>query len=345
MSEKVTMEDIAERLGISKVSVSKALNDKEGVSEELRAKVKAVAQEMGYRLNASARSLKTSKVSNVGILIAERYVMDHFQNHFEENLKTYYLNLQGLISKKLNEYGYSSIVEVLSYEDEKNVVLPRMYNEKKVDGIIVLGQLKNEYLKEIEKLTIPLVYLDFYTNFSRVDSIITNNFYSAYQLTTLVISHGHREIGFVGTIDATSSIQDRFLGYYKALIEHKLPLNPTYIIDDRDENGNLIDLKLPDQLPTAFVCNCDLVAYKLINQLKERGIHVPKDCSVVGFDNTIFSTISNPPITTIDNNVGTLIDRAVRVMTNKIKKPSKSYGLILIEGKIVERESVARVAP
>lgn len=343
MERKVTMEDIANKLGISKVSVSKALNDKEGVSEELREQVKEMAQKLGYRLNNSARSLKTNRVSNVGILIAERYVVEQFGNHFGETQKTYYFNIQGQLTRKLSDFGYSSIIEVLSHEDEKGQVLPRMYNENKVDGIIVLGQLDVSYLKTLEELNLPLLYMDFYTHFSEVDSIITNNFHSAYQLTNLVIKSGHRKIGFVGNIYATSSIQDRYLGYYKALIEHQIPLNKDYVINDRNERGNLIDLDLPEELPTAFVCNCDLVAYKLINQLKEKGIRVPEDCSVVGFDNSIFATISSPQITTVDNNVDRMIDRAVKVITKKISKPSRSYGLIFIEGSIIERDSVQEI--
>mgnify|MGYP000847677918 CR=1 FL=1 len=340
MSKKINMTDIAKRLGISKVSVSKALNDKEGVSEELREKVKLIAQEMGYRINTVARGLKTQKVSNVGILIAEHYVSTKVNNHVEQDKKAYYFDLYGLITKKLDELGYSSVMELLTKADEDSLELPRMYNEHKIDGLIVLGQLDNRYLKKLETIDIPLVYLDFYVDFSKVDSIVVDNFYSSYLITNSLIKLGHKKIGFIGTIWATSSIQDRYLGYYKALIENGIPLNMDYVIDDRNSANELIDIVLPKELPTAFVCNCDLVAYNLIRKLDEMGLKVPDDISVVGFDNSIFATLANPQLTTVDHNVDEMIDTCVKVITKKIANPKKTYGRILIQGKIVERDSV-----
>ena len=183
-------------------------------------------------------------------------------------------------------------------EDEDLDKLPHMYRERKVDGMIVLGQLEEHYLKALEKIDLPMIYVDFYVNYSNIDTIITDNFFSSYQLSVSLIEQGHRHIGFVGNIYSTSSIQDRYLGYYKALLEYRIPLNESMIISDRDGLGKLIDFKLPKEMPTAFVANCDQVAYKLINTLKTNGYRVPEDISVVSFDNSIYSTIAQPMITT-----------------------------------------------
>ena len=129
--KKVSMSEIAKELGISKVSVSKALGDKDGVSEELRERIKHTAHAMGYRINNSARSLKTDRQYNIGILISEKFVMDN---------EAYYFSVCGEIIKKLDSYGTSGIMEIISVKTENDLLLPRVYNEKKVDGIIVLGQ-------------------------------------------------------------------------------------------------------------------------------------------------------------------------------------------------------------
>ncbi len=331
MSEKVSMSDLAKALGISKVSVSKALSDKEGVSEELRQKIKDLASEKGYRINNSARSLKTDRQFNIGILISEKFILDK---------EAYYFSVSGEIIRKLDEYGISGIMEIISYQCEKGCQLPRVYNEKKVDGIIVLGQLKSDYLKMIETVNIPVVFFDFYIKDSKTDSIVADNFFSGYSLTNLLISKGHQSIAFVGSIMATSSIQDRYLGYYKALIENSIPLRPDYVIEDRDDQGRFIPLELPKKLPTAFVCNCDRVAYTLVNELKKMGKKVPDDCSVVGFDNSIFSTITDPQITTVDNNIDKMVSTAVKVIVKKIANPQRIYDRILIPGTIIERPSV-----
>ncbi|MFA7529000.1 MAG: substrate-binding domain-containing protein [Bacilli bacterium] len=332
--KKVSMEDIAKIHNVSKVTVSKALNDKPGVSDELRQKIKATAKAKGYRLNSSARSLKTRMVYNIGVLIAERFIKD---------TASYYFGVWGQLTKKLSKLGYSAIMETLTYENEKNLALPIMYTERKVDGLIILGQLRRQYLKLFESFDIPVVFFDFYVKDSNIDSVVIDNFYSGYQLTNLLIKKGHTHIGFVGNIYSTSSIQDRFLGYYRSLLEHKIPLNFAYVISDRNEDGQLIDLQLPEKMPTAFVCNNDQVAYYFINKLKEHGVRVPEDCSIVAFDNTIFSTISDPPITTVDTHVEELVEVVSKVIIKKINVPNKTYNRILVKASIIERESVRKV--
>jgi len=334
LSKSISMSDIAKELGISKVSVSKALSDKEGVSDELRQKIKEVARQMGYRFSASARSLKTHRQNNIGILISEKYIMDK---------EAYYFTVSSEIIRELDEYGNSGIMEIVTYEAEEQVIYPRVYNENKVDGIIVLGQMSMDYLKMIDHIDIPVIFLDFYVKELTTDAVVVDNFFISYQLTNCLISKGHKSIGYVGTINATSSIQDRYLGYYKSLIENNIPLNDDYVIPDRDHQGKFIEFDLPDELPTAFVCNCDRVAFSLIDALKKKGKRVPEDCSVVGFDNSIFSTLSSPQITTVDNNIDQMVETAVKVITKKISHPEKNYNMILIPGTIIERYSVERI--
>ncbi|NLF48484.1 MAG: LacI family transcriptional regulator [Acholeplasmataceae bacterium] len=326
------MSDIAKELGISTVSVSKALNDKEGVSDDLRDKVKNLASRKGYRINTSARSLKMDKQFNVGIMIAEKYILDK---------EAYYFTVSGEIIRNLDQLGYSGIMEIVTYDNENRGILPRFYNENKVDGIIVLGQMKRDYLRAIEKVSVPIIFFDFYMKQFDVDCIVSDNLFSAYTITNQLIEKNHREIGYVGSIEATSSIQDRFLGYYKSLIEAGISLNPDMIIPDRDELGQFIPLQLPNPLPTAFVCNCDRVAHTLITTLKKLNVRVPEDCSVVGFDNSIFSTISEPRITTVDNNIPSMVETAVKIIVKKIKYPERIYGRVLIQGKIIDRDSTA----
>ncbi len=334
MKNNVTMQDIANQLGVSKVTVSKALNNKEGVSDQLKAKIKVTAKDMGYRYNALARALKVSHSFNIGVIIAERFTGDH---------KSFYTGFYQHLSRVLDTYEYSGILNILSDQAEKGLALPRIYLERKVDGFIILGQISKKYIEVLQKIDIPIIFLDFYDDHVGIDAVITDNFYGAYELTNYLISNGHREIAYVGNLHATSSIQDRFLGYYKSLLEHQIPLNNDYIINDRDENGKFIDLLLPAQIPSAFVCNCDQIAYNLINKLKTSGYKVPEDCSVVGFDNDIFATISEPQITTVEVNIKEMANTVVRYMIEKVTDGNKKYGRVLIKGKIIYRDSVKTI--
>ena len=331
MRKNVTMRDIAEKLEVSSVTVSKALNDKDGVSDDLREKIKKVAESMGYRINSAAKSMRDGYSYNIGVIIPER---------FTGPSQSFYLQMYQHISKVLEGYNYSGIMHLLTNDDENNIRLPNLYFEKKVDGFIVLGQMKKEYLKEIKNIQMPIVLLDFYDEFDDVDSVISDNFFGAYELTNFLVSKGHREIGFIGNLYSTSSIQDRFLGYYKSLLEHKLLLNQEYTIDDRDEQGAYIEIELPDQIPSAFVCNCDQVAHNLISKLNEKGYKVPGDCSVVGFDNDIYAEISSPKLTTVEVNLEEMANTAVRFIIEKVKGNNLNHGRVSIKGSIIYRDSV-----
>jgi LacI family transcriptional regulator len=335
VKSNVTMRDIAEKLGVSSVTISKALNDKEGVSDDLKEKIKVVAEEMGYRFNTHAKSMKEGLSYNLGIVIHER---------FTGTTTSFYLQFYQLLSRILESYHYSGILHILSHEDEAQLVLPRIYTEKKVDGLIFLGQVQKGYVEEIQQIDIPAVFLDFYTDQNEIDSVLTDNFYGVYEVTNYLIRNGHRKIAFVGNVHATSSIQDRFLGYYKSHLEHRLDLNKEYVINDRNERGHYLEIDLPKDMPTAFVCNNDEVAYNLINELQKKGINIPEDCSVVGFDNSIFATLTEPQLTTVAVDMEEMSKVSVKFLMEKIKNPDKKYGRTFIKGNIIYRGSVKNIA-
>ncbi|MCE4050312.1 MULTISPECIES: LacI family DNA-binding transcriptional regulator [Bacillaceae] len=331
MRSNVTMRDIANKLGVSSVTVSKALNDKDGVSEELKEKIKQLADEMGYRFNTHAKSIKDGLSYNLGIVIPER---------FTGKTQSFYLQFYQMLTRILDGYHYSGILYILGQEDEDQLVLPRIYSEKKVDGFIILGQIGNDYVKEIQKIDSPVIFLDFYTDQNEIDSVLTDNFFGGFELTNYLVENGHKKIAYVGNIYATSSIQDRFLGYYKSLLEHRIELRQDYIINDRDERGRYIDISFPDDMPTAFVCNNDEIAYNLINNLQKNGYQVPDDCSVVGFDNSIYAALTEPLLTTVEVNIKEMSKAAVKIIMEKLHNPNEKYGRTLINGKIIHRNSV-----
>ncbi|MFC7679161.1 substrate-binding domain-containing protein [Paenibacillus sp. GCM10028914] len=334
MKSNITMKDIANKVGVSSVTVSKALNDKEGVSDNLKLKIKKVAVEMGYRMNSAAKSIKDGLSYNIGVLIPQRFTGMN---------DSFYLRVYQQIAIHLDHYGYFGILTLLSAEDEEKLSFPRVYSESKVDGIIVLGQVSKEYIETIKNMDLPKIFLDFYDEHAEIDSIITDNFYGAYEITNYLIRHGHRDIAYVGNIYATSSIQDRFLGYYKSLLEHGLTFEERLLLNDRDERGAFIDIQLPDKMPTAFVCNCDQVAFNLYEQLSSLGYQVPTDCSVVGFDNDVYATLTSPPLTTVEVDIDQMARTAVKSIMEKISNPNRRNGRVLVQGKIIYRESVQQL--
>ncbi len=330
MGKNITMKDVADRLGVSTVTVSKALSDKEGVSEALRESIKQMAQEMGYRYNTLGKSMKEGRNYNIGILIAEQFMSEN----------AFYSKMYQTIIRDLLSYNYFGIMEVISEEAEKEGRIPQLLQNNKVDGIIVLGQMKRGYIQKIADSGIPFIFLDFTDDHFQVDTIVSDSFHGAYEITCHLIEQGHTRIGFIGNISATSSIMDRYLGYYKALLESGLGLRSDWIIADRDERGKYCPIVLPEEMPTAFVCNCDEVAYAFIQQLKKAGYSVPNQVSVVGYDNYIYATLSEPAITTVEVNIEAMSEAAVSSILKRIKNPGRDYGRKVISGRIIYRDSV-----
>ncbi|MDD3413781.1 MAG: LacI family DNA-binding transcriptional regulator [Lachnospiraceae bacterium] len=332
MAKNITMKDIADKLGVSTVTVSKALTNREGVSDEVREKVKAKAEEMRYRYNSAAKAMKEGNNGNIGILIANRF--------FEDN--SFYNNLYRNIILKLTDTSFFGLLEIISQEQEEQVRMPNVITNGKIDGLIIMGQVSTEYLEEIKKTEIPFVFLDFYTELEEVESVNSDNIYGSYRLTNYLVQMGHREIAFIGNINATSSIMDRYLGCLKSQLQHGLPHPPEWLISDRDDKGKFLEYQLPEHMPTAFVCNCDQVAYQLINNLKSLGYRVPQDISVVGFDDYIYATLADPQLTTFRVDMGQMASASVLAIIKKIRNHKYVIGRKVIGGDVIVRDSVAK---
>ncbi len=338
MAKKVKMADIADLLNVSTVTVSKALSGKNGVSEELREKIKKLADQLGYIQPSTTNRAKKNESRNIGIIVPGKY--------FGKFDSFYWMMYQEVTTMAVQE-GCFTMLEVISPEDEEKQELPKLIKEKKVDGIILMGRPQNGYIKKIrENGTGPMVCLDFFDNFSNCDSVISDGFYGTYMLTNYLFSMGHEDIAYVGTLLYTSSITDRYLGYCKSMMEHGKKIREEWVMDDRDwEIGDVasFEMRFPERMPTAFVCNCDLTASILIKNLKRKNYKVPDDISVVGFDNFLYPGLCDIGITTYDVNVKEMARKSMCVLLDKMNHVKYKSGVRVIEGEIVYKESVSKV--
>ena len=330
MSNKVRMADIAEQLGVSIVTVSKALNGKGSISRVMREKILLLAREMGYvPLRAKPVQKKGSATGIIGILVA-----DHF---FEDS--SFYAGLYRQILKCCNEESYSALLELVTPEAERSCTLPAMVQGGKVDAVIFMGEISRAYLQEVAATGLPYMLLDFHDGTLNASSVNGDNIAGGYQLTKHLLSSGRRKIAFVGSIHATSSIMDRFLGYTKALLESGLHPRHDWILEDRGTNGLLTPLELPKEMPEAFVCSYDVVAHDLIDKLKAAGYRVPEDVAVTGYDDMQLSQFSTPRITTYRVDTGAMARITVQQMLLKIKGKSGIRGNITVPGTFLPRDS------
>ena len=336
MAKTVKLADLAERLNVSTVTVSKALSNQKGVSEELREKIKELADEMGYVQPSTMRKLKQRENFYIGVVISERYI---------DKYGSFYWQIYQAITMHAGKKSSFTIMEVMSQEDEQNLVLPKMVLEKKIDGIIVVGRMEDAYLKALKAdEAIPVMYLDFYDRGYEFDAVISNSYYGSYLLTNYLFSMGHEKIAYVGTLLATESITDRYFGYAKSMMEHGVKIEPEWIIEDRRmDSGKLhgfVDWELPKNCPTAFVCNCDLTASEMIKKLRGMGYSVPEDFSVVGFDNYLYPGLCDIGITTYEVDTSLMAKRAVNNLIKKMSDANYKTGVTIIEGRLVYKDSV-----
>ena len=330
MAKAVRMADIAERLGVSIVSVSKALAGKSGVSEEMRAKIEETAQEMGYQTLAARGKAPVGGSECIGVVVADRF--------FNEN--TFYSNLYRELLRASALMGVSVMMEIVMQDTERSRTLPNFILNHKADGVLFMGEMEDRYITAATQSGLPFVLLDFYSDTSPSwDSICSDNVNGGYQLTQHLIQQGRRRIAYVGSISATSSIMDRYLGYIKALLRAGIPPREEWRIEDRDADGLYIPLALPDDMPDAFVCNCDEVASHLVQHLQHLGYHVPRDIAVAGYDDFRFSTACRPPLTSYRVDIAAMAAAAVAQLLRKISGARVDTSSMVIPGSLIVRES------
>ena len=326
-AKKPTMRDIAREVGTSAVTVSKAMAGKPGMSDEMRKTILKKASEMGYEYPHSRLLLREHL--EIGILIPDRY--------FEPD--SFYAEIYKRLVRKLTDLGHFGLLELLDPLNEKELTLPSLLTTKKVDGLIMLGEPAKAYYRMAAQAGTPVVFLDFYDEQANADAVAGDNTYGSYRLTSHLIRCGHRKIGFVGNIKATSSIMDRFLGYYRAMLVNDLEVREKWILPDRGLTGGITKPELPDELPTAFVCNCDMTARMMIDLLRDKGCRVPEDVSVTGFDDYPAGSENDIPLSTFRIDTDGMIELAVKTLLERCAGEQKPFGRLVVGGQPVYRES------
>ncbi len=331
MAELVRMADIAERLGISTVSVSKALNGDKGVSEETRQRVLRTAADMGYQGPLRHRR-EPDRQYVIGILIPSRYL---------DTTETFYLHLYQHVLKQATVMNSVLLMETLEDAQAERGDLPRLMADGRTDGLILLGNPPFDYAARMRgKWTKPVIYMDFSAPGADRDAVLSNNLYGAAALTEYLAAKGHRRIGFLGTLNVTDSINDRYLGYCRGIMRNHLPFRTDWCLDDRNRNtGEFCEICLPEDMPTAFVCNCDGAANRLIEKLKESGLRVPEDISIVGFDDYLPSG-AVVPVTTWTVDADEMARLTVRTLISRMKHEPGYPTQQIVSGHLVVRNTV-----
>lgn len=337
---KVTMKDIANHLGISINAVSIALNDKPGVSEEMRMLILRTADQMGY-INQKRKYLSALSKSNICVLM---------QSYYADTGHFYSIVLRSIV-EHAKSLGYFSI---LNYFEDNSMEIPECVIERKVAGVLIVGKISDNNLIQLKNMGIPVVLVDYSSLCDSSDCVLTHNKQGGYMMTSYIIENGYHKIGFFGDLDYSFSFEDRFIGFKQSLIKNNIVdreqinqyveeysftkgIEKFVLSNDIAEIIKILETK---PLPEVLFCANDSNAFAVMNAFSQMGLKVPEDIGVVGFDDTPLCLKTVPQITTVQVQKELMGKVAVDNLIERIHRNDDIPMTRLLSVKIIERASL-----
>lgn len=330
------MKDIAEICSVSVATVSKIVNGKDmDIGEETRRRVNKVIVEKGYYINTLAQSMKTKNTKTLGLIIPD------VKN-------AYYTDISRGAEDMAQKLGYSLFLCNTDDQIDKEINYITKLMEKQVDGIIIIASLQRDKEKEEAlHIKVPFAVLNNSTSYRNSSVCVDVDKYSGmYQGVKHLIELGHRNIMYMSSWTDLSFNEDRIAGYRDALEESGILYRESLITGGvfkmEGISAHLNDHGIQEGI-TAIACENDLMAVGVMNWANENGVRVPEDLSVMGFDDTIFSIISSPQITTINQSCHQVGGILVEELLKKIEFGKEIRMTISMDTHLVIRGSTGPV--
>ncbi len=313
MSKEITIYDIANQLKLSPATVSRALNDHPAINEKTKLLVNARATELGYRSNKFASNLRKQKTNTIGVIVPR--------------LNSYIMStvIAGM-EKVANEEGFNLIISQSLESQKKEIANAKTMFSSRVDGLLVSVAFDTdsfEHFQPFLKKKIPLIFFDRIFENSDCPDIVIDNAKAGYEATKHLIEQGRRNIVHITGNLKRNVYSDRLKGYQQALTEQGIPLNQdnVWVTALNLEAGREIAhrIKALANKPDALFIASDLCAVSCIATLKDLNIDIPKDISVVGFNNDPVAQVISPKLTTIHYPAKEMGEMAVKSLINHLK--------------------------
>jgi LacI family transcriptional regulator len=336
---KYTIVDVSREAGVSPMTVSRTLHRPELVAPATRKKVLAVCERLNYRPNASARSLRTKRSHQVGVVIPD------WRNPF-------WIDVVSGIEEVLTEEGLQPLIA--NTNEELEHLMPRVNTmlSRMVDGLLIAPtEGSASQIQDLQFSGKPVVIIDrLPKGISGLDSVVIDNEAGAYQATLHLLDQGHRRIGLLAGNVNLDTGQQRLDGYCRALQEHGLDKKNRWI-RTADTNAALVgkqigysgalDFLSMDDSPTALLCTSNTIAIGALMALQELGTRIPEEMSIVSFGNMEWTSLLNPPLTVVTQPTLEMGRQAARVLISRLKGDADHLGKIrtVLEPKLIVRES------
>lgn len=333
--KKITIKEVAAEAGVSIATVSYVVNNIDKVTEETKARVNLAIEKLKYEPNITARNLVKNETRIIGVVTnIDIQSSIHGDPFFQEFVSA--------VEFRFKELDFSTLMIAID-NDEKSL---RPIKNGSLTGLIVLGYFSTDMLRFFSSLSIPIVVVDQEKTTSNLIHIDTADEKGAFMAVEYLINNGHTNIGLLGgRIWAGRVHTTRFEGYRLALQKYNIRFNEKYIFESKItydggiEAANFVEKNIGEM--TAIFCTADIVALGLIKGLYKKGIYVPKDLSIVGFDNIKHSKYFIPELTTISQNIFAKGVRAADLVIEALNGLDCNECLMPVE--LIERESVKKL--
>ena len=345
MKKKVTIQDIADALGISRNTVSKAINNTEGLADATRERILQKAMEMGYKqfsylgtLTAVTKPEPTASEpvfrGEIALLTTTFLSQSHFASLMLDRLQ-----------RELSQMGYILSNHRVDAENLANMTLPMTFLKERVSAILCIEMFHKEYDQMVCGLGLPVLFIDSPPNGDGfplpADHLYMDNTAGITQLVNKMLSQGKKRIGFVGDFNHCQSFFERYLAFRNAMMLAEVPVEKKFCICT-NHGYEIADYLLQlSELPDLFICANDFVAIEVLQALKKMGKSVPEDVLLCGFDDSSESRIISPALTTVRIHSQIMAFTATHLLMSRIKEPSLDFRMVHTETNLIERESTA----
>lgn len=335
MKKKLSIVDIANHLNVSKTTVSFVLNGRakeKRISEDLVARVLKFVEEVGYKPNSLAKSLRTGKSHTIGLMV-------------EDISNPFFARIARRIEDKAYNNGYKIIYSSTDNDTAKTKELIDMFSDRHVDGYIIAPPVGiEENVSNLIKQNLPVVFFDRYLPEIETDYVVINNEFSTYNATRHLVDRGYKNIAFITFQSQQTQMQDRVKGYQKALQEHQLN---EYLKEIKfNQNEELIVKPIHEFLTAnkqldAILFGTNHMGACGLRVINELGLKIPTDLAIASFDDYEVFQLYSPPITAIEQPVEEIADKIISLMLKRLKGKVNEKEHITVQTTLVVRNSSA----
>lgn len=338
MSQTVTLREVAELAGVSLGTASQALNNRPNVAPDTRTRVLDAAQALGYQVRTTT-PCPEAEVSLLGMLVKHDYGLEIVVNPF-------YSHVQAGVERECRRRGINLMYANIEVDASNHPVLwPQLIREERLEGLILVGTFIEGAIDQLKRqINMPIVLVDSYAPRLPYDSVVTDNIGGVGQVVEHLLECGHRKIGLIGANDySPPSIRERREGFIRALQARGIDdyfIEPSQLTREGGEEAAHRLLTRAPEVTAVVACN-DETAIGVMHAALARGLSIPADLSVVGFDNIDLARDVTPPLTTVHVHKAWMGSLGVRTLLDRLQNPDQPRITVTVATQLIERHSVA----